>query len=117
MARAIDLSREQVSRLESGVNKPQPRTIERLAEVFGLPLERLKAPTLSGEKIDDLLTVAKLHLQSTVNHGEKKGLDQFGQFVIWFRSMNWNDQSLTLAALEKIHEESRSLLSNKSPKN
>jgi transcriptional regulator with XRE-family HTH domain len=105
MARAIDLSREQVSRLESGINKPQPRTIDRLAEVFGLPAERLRPPLMAEEKIEDLLAIAKMQQQvkkSSVNLG---GLGQFAQFVMWFRAMNRSDQSLTLAALQKIHEE------------
>lgn len=105
MARAIDLSREQVSRLESGINNPQPRTINRLAEVFGLPVERLRPPMLADEKIDDLLTIAKLQQQAKQTSDNLGGLGQFAQFVTWFRLMSRSDQSLTLAALHKIHEE------------
>ena len=106
MGRAVDLSREQVSRLESGISEPQPRTIDRVAHAFGLPAEKLKEPLLAAGRIEDLITVAKLHLESQSGSGTVKGLDRFGQFVIWFRSMSSSDQSLTLAALQRIHEDS-----------
>ena len=106
MARAIDLSREQVSRLESGINRPQPGTIRQISEVFGLPVERLTVEAIAEEKVDDLLTIATLYQQSQkARGGSPPGLGQFQQFVVWFRSMSVNDQSLTLAALQKIHED------------
>ena len=106
MGRAIDLSREQVSRLEGGVNAPQPRTVERVAEVFGLPVEQLKAPLMAAARLEDFMAAAKLHFESRSSTSNAKGLDRFGQIVVWFRSMTPSDQSLTLAALQRIHDDS-----------